>query len=274
MESAKLHGQIIGHYAEHHEHEWKRLSKGKAILEFITTVHYLERYLPGRGTILDLGSGPGKYAVWLADRGYDVVAVDPVEVNIRSLTYRMRALGLSKHLKKAYIGYAQNLDFIESKTFDAVVCLGGPFSHIMSLHERKTAASEILRVAKRKAKIFISVMGRLDSFGGTVRDYQRDLDSSFIDKWVDTGDYPGGYGFTPFHGFRPDELEKLFGRRIHLAAKTALEGYTAFTTEEEISRLKRNKDRWNKFLKIHLSICEEPETIGVSEHYMIVGTKP
>ena len=49
MESAKLHGQVISHYAEHHEHEWKRLSKGKAILEFITTVHYLERYLPGRG---------------------------------------------------------------------------------------------------------------------------------------------------------------------------------------------------------------------------------
>ncbi len=55
MESAKLHGQIIGHYAEHHEHEWKRLSKGKAILEFITTVHYLERCLSRRGIILDLG---------------------------------------------------------------------------------------------------------------------------------------------------------------------------------------------------------------------------
>ena len=73
MESAKLHGQIIGHYAEHHEHEWKRLSEGKAILEFITTVHYLERCLSRRGIILDLGSGHEKYVVWLADRGYYAV---------------------------------------------------------------------------------------------------------------------------------------------------------------------------------------------------------
>jgi hypothetical protein len=33
----------------------------------------------------------------------------------------------------------------------------------------------------------------------------------------------------------------------------------------------KNKRRWNKWLRIHFSTCEEPETIGVSEHYMIVA---
>ena len=33
----------------------------------------------------------------------------------------------------------------------------------------------------------------------------------------------------------------------------------------------KNKRRWNKWLRIHFSTYEEPETIGVSEHYMIVA---
>lgn len=273
MESRKLHNLVMGHYSERYKSEWGRLTRGKAILEFMTTTRYLAQYLPRRGTVLDLGSGPGRYSVWLAKRGYKVVAVDPVSINIRSLKARMRALGLASRLQSVHVGLAQDLGFLKSSSFDAVVCLGGPLSHIMSLRERKMAASEMLRVAKPGAMIFVSVMGRLSVFGGTVRSFQRDLDSTFINKWADTGDYPGGYGFTPFHGFKPYELERLFGDRLRLKAKTALEGYTAYTTKSEITRLMRSKRRWNKFLKIHFSICEEPETIGVSEHYMIVGSK-
>lgn len=268
----KMQKEILKNYSDGVGREWRRLTKRNGIVEYLTTIHYLERYLPKRGRIADIGCGPGRYAVWLAQRGYDVVAVDPVEKNIKSLKARFSAMKLMRRLKGAHIGFAQELSMLESGSFDAVICLGGPMSHIIDEKERKKAASEFIRIAKPRARIFVSAMGRYTIFNGTVRIFQRDLDSRYIDNWAKTGDYGGGWGFVPFHGFRPDELQGLFGKRIRLLAKTALEGFSSYSGDS-VSTLRRNSKRWKKWLRIHFSIVEEPETIGVSEHYMIVAEK-
>lgn len=270
MKAAKLHREIVKGYAASTVHEWKRLTERSGIMEYVTTSSYLEKYLPKKGTVADIGSGPGRYAIWFAQRGYGVAAVDPVEDSIRSLKARLAARRLSQRLKGAYVGFAQNLEMLESKSFDAVVCLGGPMSHIMDGEERRKAAMELVRIAKPGAPIFVSVMGRFTIFGGTVGLFQTDLDSKYIEKWAETGDYFGGYGFLPFHGFRPNELEGLFGNKVELLAKTALEGFASYRGDY-IKRLMKNRRRWSKWLRIHFSTCEEPETIGVSEHYMIVA---
>lgn len=272
MKLEETQHMIIEGYSSDIKREWKRLTKHEGIIEYLTTVRYLEKYLPKGGVIADIGSGPGRYSLWLAEHGYDVVAVDPVENNIRSLKARFRGKGLGKKLISAHIGYAQNLDMLENEEFDAVVCLGGPLSHVMKLQDRQNAIKEFTRISKLGAPIFISIMGRLSVFNGTVRMFNEDLDSDYIMKWAETGDYFGGYGFLPYHGFKLNEVEELFGSSISLLAKVGLEGFASYSGAE-IIKLKRNKRRWDRYLKIHFSICEDPETIGVSEHYMVVGKK-
>jgi 2-polyprenyl-3-methyl-5-hydroxy-6-metoxy-1,4-benzoquinol methylase len=39
-------------------------------------MHFLEKYLPRQGLVLDAGGGPGPYTIELAKRGYDVVLFD------------------------------------------------------------------------------------------------------------------------------------------------------------------------------------------------------
>ncbi|MEM0154913.1 MAG: hypothetical protein QW814_03725, partial [Methanothrix sp.] len=139
--------------------------------------------------------------------------------------------------------------------------------------KREAAATELKRITKKNRNIFVSVMGRLMLFGGTVSIFQTDLDATnYINKWASTGDYFGGYGFLPFHGFKPDELEVLFGSNVKILAKTALEGFASYRGKYVI-KLMKNKARWNTWLNIHFNICEEPETIGTSEHYMLVMKK-
>ena len=65
-----------------------------------------------------------------------------------------------------------------------------------------------------------------------------------------------GYGFLPFHGFRPYELEGLLGNKVNLLAKTALEGFASYRGSY-VKELMKNKKRWNKWLRIHFSTCEE-----------------
>ena len=51
--------------------ERDRLATGAGALEFARTEVLLERYLPTPPAVVaDVGGGPGRYALWLAKRGY------------------------------------------------------------------------------------------------------------------------------------------------------------------------------------------------------------
>src|SRR5262245_22761209 len=56
-----------------------RLAAGPAQLEFARTKEVVLRYLPPPpATILDVGGASGVYALWLAERGYQVHLIDAV----------------------------------------------------------------------------------------------------------------------------------------------------------------------------------------------------
>src|SRR4051794_36985064 len=53
-------------------------------LERVCTQELLDRFLPpAPATVLDVGGGPGAYALWLARRGYAVRLVDPVDLHVQ-----------------------------------------------------------------------------------------------------------------------------------------------------------------------------------------------
>jgi hypothetical protein len=56
-------------YDTHAEYEWIRLVQdGYHQLEYLVTMHFLKKYLPKHGLILDAGGGPGRYTIELAKR--------------------------------------------------------------------------------------------------------------------------------------------------------------------------------------------------------------
>src|SRR5688500_2508281 len=73
--------EVAAYYARGLERD--RLASGPGALEFARTQMLLERYRPPPpGVVADVGGGPGRYAVWLADRGYRVHLVDPVPLHV------------------------------------------------------------------------------------------------------------------------------------------------------------------------------------------------
>lgn len=62
--------------------EDSRLRSKHGMVEFLTTLRYIEKYLRPGMRILEVGAGTGRYSHALAQKGYDVDAVELVQHNI------------------------------------------------------------------------------------------------------------------------------------------------------------------------------------------------
>lgn len=145
-------------YDELGEEEWERLDAGpKARLEFENTLAYLEDHLPQTGHVLDIGGAAGRYAVWLAERGYTVTLADVSRGQLEIAREKLTDRGLDEYVH-VHAGDLRALPY-PTATFDAVCCLGGPLSHVVDPEDRDRAAAELRRAARSTAPVFVSVMG-------------------------------------------------------------------------------------------------------------------
>ena len=131
---------VIRHYEERYDEDTRLERDPSNRLELIRTRQLLDRYLPEPpAAIVDVGGGPGSYAVPLAEAGYDVELIDLVPRHIRLATER----GI-----RAQLGDARNLP-IGTKTQDAVLLLG-PLYHLVEREQRLAALEEAIRVGKSR----------------------------------------------------------------------------------------------------------------------------
>ena len=257
--------------------EWKRLVKDPYHrLEFETTMHFLKKYLPPNGLILDAGGGPGRYTIELAKLGYDVVLLDLTPELLEIAKRRIKRAKVQKKVKQIIEGSIDDLSTFKSNSFDGVICLGGALSHIVDKKRREKAIDELIRVAKKNAPIFISVIGRLAVLIREFVDFPESIKSRpdiFIDI-RDSGDYSGELGFAPAHFYLPEELkEELEKRNVEILEMVGLEGL-ASTHRKALNRFYKNyQEVWKIWWETHLKTCTHPSVVGISEHFMIICRK-
>ena len=138
---------IINYYNKFNED--KRLTRRHGIVEFNTTIHYLNNYLKkfNKPKILDVGAGTGKYSIYLDNQGYDVTAIELVKHNLMTLRQNCQV--------KSYLGNALDLSRFSDNSFD-IVLLFGPLYHLITKEEKIKALQEAKRVVKKNGLIFIS----------------------------------------------------------------------------------------------------------------------
>lgn len=239
------HTDPADYYDDYGEREWERLDRDLYHrLEFEETVHHLREYLPGSGRVLDVGGGAGRYSVWLAERGYEVVLADPSDRQVELARAKARDYGVSDAVT-AEAGDVRDLDYGDD-AFGATLCLGGPLSHVLDEDGRETAAAELRRVTRPGGPVFVSVMGLLAAlstvarYAGRVPEGERD-ETELLPRLARTGDYdrdllgefdrePSG---SPMHLFRAAELDALLaGTGLTVETITGLEGVLSQRREE------------------------------------------
>lgn len=147
---------IAQYYDRQPEREWERLERHRT--EFALTLRTLADHLPSPpARVLDCGGGPGRYAIELARRGYDVVLFDISTGNLRLA--REKAVEAGVTLAAFEEGTATDLSRFPDGVFDAVLLMG-PLYHLLREEERELALAEAHRVLTPGGALFAAFLSR------------------------------------------------------------------------------------------------------------------
>ena len=260
------------YYDEDAQLEWQRLDRHR--MEFAVTMHTLTDYLPSAPqTVLDVGGGPGRYALALSSLSYQVTLLDLSQSNLDFAQQKARASSL--FIEHYIHGNALKLSPLHSGTFDAVLLLG-PLYHLLSLQERQQALREAWRVLRPGGLIFAAFVTRYAGF----RDLAKNSPLLLLeqrDEWEEilrTGVYRAGQGvgFTDAYFAHPGEI-KPFMEEMSFETLNLIgcEGIIA-RNEEQVNQL--SGEAWQAWVKLNYQLGQEPSLHGAADHLLYVGRKP
>ena len=73
--------EYLSNYYQNYDEEGRLLSK-HGMVEYVTTMKYIKKYMQPGMRIMEIGAATGRYSHALARKGYQVDAVELVEHNI------------------------------------------------------------------------------------------------------------------------------------------------------------------------------------------------
>jgi SAM-dependent methyltransferase len=196
--------EVLDHYGAGVERD--RLA-GES-LERVRSEELLVRWLPPPPCrVLDVGGGPGRYASWLSERGYDVTLVDPVALHIEQARESAAALDRTFVARE---GDARSLE-LDDGSVDVVLAMG-PLYHLTDRDDRLLALREAARVLVSGGVVVAAGVGRLASLLDGLRKGYLD-DEQFRDgvrRTLDTGEHRNpddrADWFTTAYFHTPEEL--------------------------------------------------------------------
>lgn len=144
MNSSRDIKEILTEFYNSYDED-RRLRSSHGMVEFLTTMHYIETYLKPGDRVLEVGAGTGRYSHALARQGYTVDAVELVEHNIKVFRENTQ----ENENIRVIQGDALDLSAFEDHTYDMTLLLG-PLYHLYSLEDKRRAVSEALRVTKKR----------------------------------------------------------------------------------------------------------------------------
>lgn len=125
--------------------EWWRPEEGPLAFHYAAELRVLEDVLavdPG-WQVLDVGTGPGRFGLWLAERGCTVIGLDlNPEMQVRARE-AARARGLDARFE-VRAGRAEELGEFEAARFDVVLCME-LFDHLPDLEAALRSMRRVLR---------------------------------------------------------------------------------------------------------------------------------
>lgn len=261
------------------EREWERLEHPtEGALEFAVHKAWISKFLPPAGArILDIGGGPGRYSIWLAEQGYSVTLADlsPDLLAIAAEKASEAGVGLDAIVEAD----ARDLSGFSDAGFDAVLCLG-PLYHLKPEPDRRAVADEAFRVVKSGGPVFAAFLNRLQVLRVAI-----DQDIPFftpytfdmVKQWYGEGFLvmPVAGIFTDAYAMNPRDvvpfMERSGYKTIDLISSQSIAG----DRQKHLAQFaERQPTLYPWVMERLIDMANEPTIVGSGFHLLYIGRKP
>jgi len=248
--------------------EWERLLRHP--VEYSITCRYIDRYINPGDKVLDIGGGPGRYSLYLAEKGCEVTLFELSDVNVAFA----KKLADEKGLRlKAICGDACVVDTLINERFDHILLMG-PLYHLPDEFDRMKAVNAALNLLKSYGLLFsafISSYAAMWDFLARVPANILDANmEAFYNLVSDNKDF-SGVGFTSNHFIAPKNvcsfMEQFPLEKLHFI------GCESILPLREQELLTESPDVMQKWIDFAAGLCEREEFISMSHHFLHIGRK-
>lgn len=259
------------YYDENAVQEWERLEAHP--YEFLLTTYMMEKHIHPGDRVLDIGGGPGRYAIHFAKLGCDVTLVDLSQGNIALAREKADEAGVRI---RAYAADCLELDALSLGQFDHVFLMG-PLYHLQDEVDRVRAVELALTQLKPGGLFYASfilafagILYDLKNAGYVVKDCADPAGRHLIDCIIEGRNYVGP-AFTHACFYHQDEILPFMARfaleKLHLFGQ---EGILAPNEHELLLRDEEERAQWLALAKCFLEV---ESLLSYSEHAMYIGRK-
>jgi len=249
--------------------EWNRIANRP---EFLLTCRMLDRYIKPNDTVLDIGGGPGRYSIYLAQKGCNATLFDLSSENTKFAQERAVECG---HKIKTVTGDAREADKLVGGQLDHILLMG-PLYHLLEEDDRIKAVNAALNLLKPNGILFASFINLISGmifamkFAPEVLASTKPNEAAYFENIVSQKSFAGD-GFTKVFMIEQGEILSFMSQfpleKIHLFGQ---ESIMSPCEEKIMSKQKEIIDKWLDFSE---KIWEREELLSWSEHLMYVGRK-
>jgi len=261
-------------YDEYGDKEWERHETAPIHrVSFHIHRHYLAEFIHRGDRVLEAGAASGRFTVELARLGARIVVTDispgQLELNVGNVA----EAGLDSSVEVRELADIVDLGRYPNGSFDAVVCYGGPLSHVLDRADQ--ALGELLRVTRPGGHLLLSVMsihGSLHAFLGGVESEIEEFGIDEMQAIVETGDLPTHHSSigTPSHLFSWAGLRALLERHDCDIVVASAANLLSIGNDEICERWRQDPEMWERFLSWEVTSSAQPGAIDGGTHIIAV----
>lgn len=251
--------------------EWERLNRHR--IEFEITKRTMDKFIPAGASVLDVGGGPGRYSIYLAQKGHEVTLVDLSEKLVEQAVIHSKEAGVK--LKDCIQGNVLDLNkILQGKEYDVVLCMG-PMYHLLEESQREEAIHQCMGLLKKGGVLIVAFISAYAPIIDCLKAYPQEISrkkKQLLKFLMDGRRFSEGEdGFTDAYFINPEHIEEFMARfNLEKMKIMAVDGMGIFV-EEKLMNLK--EEDFQDWLDVFEAIASDQVVWGSCAHMLYIGRK-
>lgn len=270
----ELQAAIRDYYDQYGAAEWDRLAKDiPGRVSFEVHRRFLTPWVNRGDRVLEIGAGPGRFTMVLAQLGARVVVTDISPVQLDLNRERLQGTPAEARVERRELLDVCDTTRYRDGDFDLVLAYGGPLSY--AFDDTEAAMRGLLRVTRPGGKVVASVMSTLGTWRYLlpgVTQLARTLGEDANDEVLRTGDMRHMPGLEHVcRMFRAHDISDLVTRAGGRITAASASNWASLGDPTTLAELESDPDRWSRFLAHEVAACAEPGALDGGTHILFAA---